>query len=328
MKDAPLLVLKNLTVDFGGPPVVDHIHLNIVPGEVVGIVGESGSGKSVAMLAVMGLIDAPGRVRADEMRFNGQDLLHMPPRARRKIIGKEISMVFQDAQTSLNPSYTIGMQIKEVLRKHQGLRGAALQARALELLDQVGIPDAKNRTGSYVHQLSGGMNQRVMIAIAIACNPKLLIADEPTTALDVTIQAQIMRLLIELQQQRGMALILISHDLAVVSEVAQRVEVMYAGEIIETNRVPDIFETPHHPYTEALLAAIPERNIGAARLAALPGLVPGREDRPSGCLFAPRCRYVTDMCLPKRPEYAMHATGMVRCIHPLHFQSAGRSGAA
>ncbi len=324
----PLLVLKNLTVDFGGPPVVDHINLNIAPGEMVGIVGESGSGKSVAMLAVMGLIDPPGRMRADEMRFNGHNLLHISPRARRKIIGKDISMVFQDAQTSLNPSYTIGMQIKEVLRTHERLRGAALHARALELLDQVGIPDAKNRIGNYAHQLSGGMNQRVMIAMAIACNPKLLIADEPTTALDVTIQAQIMRLLMELQKQRGMALILISHDLAVVSEMAQRVAVMYAGEIVETNQVPDIFETPHHPYTEALLAAIPERNVGASRLAALPGWVPGREDRPSGCLFAPRCRYVTSVCLPQRPEYAAHATGIVRCAHPLHFQFDKRSGAA
>ncbi len=317
---ASLLTLKKLVVDFGDAPVVDHIDLNMAPGEVVGIVGESGSGKSIAMLAVMGLVDPPGRVRADEMRFNGQNLLRLSPRARRKIIGKDISMVFQDAQASLNPSYTIGMQIKEVLRTHEGLHGRALHARTLELLDQVGIPDAKNRIGSYPHQLSGGMNQRVMIAMAIACNPKLLIADEPTTALDVTIQAQIIRLLMALQKQRGMALILISHDLAVVSEVVQRVVVMYAGEIIETNRVPDIFKTPHHPYTEALLAAIPERNSSAAHLAALPGLVPGREDRPSGCLFAPRCRYVTDVCLPQRPEYAVHATGLVRCIHPLHFQ--------
>lgn len=323
----PLLTIKNLTVDFGGPPVVDHIDFSVEPGEVVGIVGESGSGKSVTMLAVMGLIDPPGRVHADAMCFDGQDLLNVSPRARRKMIGKDISMVFQDAQISLNPSYTIGMQIKEIVRQHQGLRGAALNARALELLEQVGIPDVKNRIGSYPHQLSGGMNQRVMIAMAIACNPKLLIADEPTTALDVTIQAQIMHLLMDLQKQRGMALILISHDLAVVSEVAQRVVVMYAGEIVETNRVPDIFETPHHPYTEALLAAIPEHNIGATRLAALPGLVPGRDDLPAGCLFAPRCSYVTDICTQRRPEYAVHATGVVRCTRPLHFRPPNYSGA-
>jgi dipeptide transport system ATP-binding protein len=231
-------------------------------------------------------------------------------------------MVFQDALTSLNPSYTVGYQIKEVLKLHEGLRGSALDKRALELLDQVGIPDPKGRIGSFPHQMSGGMNQRVMIAMAIACNPKLLIADEPTTALDVTIQAQIMELLIKLQKERGMALVLISHDLAVVSEVAQRVAVMYAGEVIETNRVPDIFAAPHHPYTEALLAAIPEHNVGAVRLAALPGMVPGRDDRPKGCLFAPRCKYVVDDCMKARPALAPmqgHAeVARVRCIKPLN----------
>ena len=205
---------------------------------------------------------------------------------------------------------------------HEGLRGSALDKRALELLDQVGIPDAKSRITSFPHQMSGGMNQRVMIAMAIACNPKLLIADEPTTALDVTIQAQIMELLIKLQKERGMALVLISHDLAVVSEVAQRVAVMYAGEVIETNRVPDIFAAPHHPYTEALLAAIPEHNVGAVRLVALPGMVPGRDDRPKGCLFAPRCKYVVDDCTKARPALAPmqgHAeVARVRCIKPLN----------
>ncbi len=230
--------------------------------------------------------------------------------------------MFQDALASLNPSYTVGYQIKEVLKLHEGLRGDALHKRALELLDQVGIPDAKNRITSFPHQMSGGMNQRVMIAMAVACNPKLLIADEPTTALDVTIQAQIMELLVKLQKERGMALVLISHDLAVVSEVAQRVAVMYAGEIIETNKVPDIFAAPHHPYTEALLAAIPEHNVGAVRLAALPGMVPGRDDRPRGCLFAPRCKYVIDDCMKARPALAPlpnHGdAAQVRCIKPLN----------
>jgi dipeptide transport system ATP-binding protein len=242
-------------------------------------------------------------------------------------------MVFQDALTSLNPSYTVGYQIKEVLKLHEGLRGDALNQRALELLDQVGIPDAKNRIGSFPHQMSGGMNQRVMIAMAVACNPKLLIADEPTTALDVTIQAQIMQLLVQLQKERGMALVLISHDLAVVSEVAQRVAVMYAGEIIETNRVPEIFAAPHHPYTEALLAAIPEHNVGAVRLAALPGLVPGRDDRPKGCLFAPRCKYVVDDCMKARPPLGglpnHDDTVRVRCIKPLNLATdAIRHGGA
>src|SRR6201996_5644885 len=270
-----LLVFRKLAVNFNGLPAVDRISLDVAPGEVVGVVGESGSGKSVTMMALMGLIDAPGKVTADEISFNGTNLLKASAKERRKIIGKDIAMVFQDALTSLNPSYTVGYQIKEVLKLHEGLRGDALNKRALELLDQVGIPDAKNRIGSFPHQMSGGMNQRVMIAMAIACDPKLLIADEPTTALDVTIQAQIMRLLLRLQRERGMALILISHDLAVVSEVAQRVAVMYAGEIIETGAVPGIFEAPHHPYTHALLQAIPENNPNASRLAALPGVVPG-----------------------------------------------------
>ncbi|MGF6611838.1 dipeptide transport system ATP-binding protein [Paraburkholderia sp. WSM4175] len=319
-----LLTIRNLAVNFGGLPAVDRINLDVAPGEVVGVVGESGSGKSVTMMALMGLIDAPGKVTADEITFDGKNLLKASAKQRRKVIGKDIAMVFQDALTSLNPSYTVGYQIKEVLKLHEGLRGAALEKRALELLDQVGIPDAKNRIGSFPHQMSGGMNQRVMIAMAIACNPKLLIADEPTTALDVTIQAQIMELLMRLQKDRGMALVLISHDLAVVSEVAQRVAVMYAGEVIETNKVPDIFAAPHHPYTEALLAAIPEHNVGAVRLAALPGMVPGRDDRPKGCLFAPRCKYVIDDCMKARPALAplpAHAElTRVRCIKPLNLE--------
>ncbi|WP_042302021.1 ABC transporter ATP-binding protein [Paraburkholderia kururiensis] len=326
---ADLLTIRNLAVNFSGLPAVDRINLSVAPGEVVGVVGESGSGKSVTMMALMGLIDAPGKVTADEVTFDGKDLLNASPKARRKIIGKDVAMVFQDALSSLNPSYTVGYQIKEVLKLHEGLRGDALERRALELLDQVGIPDAKNRITAFPHQMSGGMNQRVMIAMAVACNPKLLIADEPTTALDVTIQAQIMELLVRLQKDRGMALVLISHDLAVVSEVAQRVAVMYAGEIIETNRVPDIFEAPHHPYTEALLAAIPEHNVGAVRLAALPGMVPGRDDRPRGCLFAPRCKYVVDDCTKARPSLDPVAGfgefARVRCIKPLNVAGSGAS---
>jgi dipeptide transport system ATP-binding protein len=322
MSNGNLLTIRNLAVNFSGLPAVDRINLNVAPGEVVGVVGESGSGKSVTMMALMGLIDAPGKVTADEVTFDGKDLLNATPSQRRKTIGKDVAMVFQDALTSLNPSYTVGYQIKEVLKLHEGLRGDALHKRALDLLDQVGIPDAKNRIDTFPHQMSGGMNQRVMIAMAVACNPKLLIADEPTTALDVTIQAQIMQLLVQLQKDRGMALVLISHDLAVVSEVAQRVAVMYAGEVIETNRVPDIFKAPHHPYTEALLAAIPEHNVGAVRLAALPGMVPGRDDRPKGCLFAPRCKYVVDDCNKARPALSPLAdhdpAAQVRCIKPLN----------
>ena len=277
-------------------------------------------------------IERPGIVTADEITFDGKNLLKASARERRRIIGKDIAMVFQDALSSLNPSYTVGYQIKEVLKLHEGLRGDALNRRALELLDQVGIPDAKNRIGAFPHQMSGGMNQRVMIAMAVACNPKLLIADEPTTALDVTIQAQIMELLVALQKERGMALVLISHDLAVVSEVAQRVAVMYAGEIIETNHVPTIFSEPHHPYTEALLAAIPEHSRGAERLAALPGMVPGRDDRPSGCLFAPRCKYAIDECWKDRPDLfqldPVDPAVRARCIKPLNMQMLETQGGA
>jgi dipeptide transport system ATP-binding protein len=223
-----------------------------------------------------------------------------------------MAMVFQDALSSLNPSYTVGYQIAEVLKAHLKLGGAAADKRVIELLDLVEIPDAKNRARAYPHQLSGGMNQRVMIAMAIACNPKLLIADEPTTALDVTIQAQIMDLLLRLQREQGMGLIMITHDLAIVAEMAQRVAVMYAGQVVETGAVPGLFDAPQHPYTEALLAAIPEHNKGATRLAALGGIVPGALDRPAGCLLSPRCPYVQPRCRAERPVLA----NGVRCFFP------------
>lgn len=260
-----LLTIRNLAVNFNGLPAVDRINLSVAPGEVVGVVGESGSGKSVTMMALMGLIDAPGKVTADEVTFNGVDLLKASPKARRKIVGKDIAMVFQDALTSLNPSYTVGYQIKEVLKLHEGLRGDALHRRALELLDQVGIPDAKNRIASFPHQMSGGMNQRVMIAMAVACNPKLLIADEPTTALDVTIRAQIVDLLLELQREeaekRGMAILLITHDLNLVRHFAQRVAVMEHGRLVESGPVERIFAAPEHPYTQRLLNSRPQRAV-------------------------------------------------------------------
>jgi dipeptide transport system ATP-binding protein len=326
-----LLVLRDLNVSFGGSPVVEHVNLTIGPAQTLGIVGESGCGKSVTMLALMGLIDAPGKVSAKQIMFDGHDLLTATAQQRRKIIGKDIAMIFQDPLVSLNPSYTVGFQIKETLSLHAGLSGKELHTQALALLDQVGIPDAKRRINSYPHQMSGGMNQRVMIAMAIACNPKLLIADEPTTALDVTIQAQIMDLLAQLQRERSMALVLISHDLALVSEVAQRVAVMYAGEIIEVGLALDIFERPHHPYTEALLAAIPGRNKQTKRFAALPGIVPGQNNRPQGCLFSPRCRYAIEQCQLARPDLEPLPTetlrvgqasqpedlALVRCFQPL-----------
>jgi dipeptide transport system ATP-binding protein len=307
-----LLTIRNLRVEFGRFPAVDGVDLSLEAGELLGIVGESGSGKSVMMLALMGLIDAPGTVTADALEFQGQDLLKLNARQRRALIGRDIAMVFQDALASLNPSYTVGYQIAEVLNAHLGLRGAAARQRVLELLELVEIPDPKRRIDAYPHQLSGGMNQRVMIAMAIACNPKLLIADEPTTALDVTIQAQIMDLLLRLQREQGMGLVMITHDLAIVAEMAQRIAVMYAGQVVETAAVPEIFDRPRHPYTEALLAAIPEHNKGATRLAALSGIVPGALDRPQGCLLSPRCPYVQPRCRAERPAL----TEGVRCFFP------------
>ncbi len=315
-----LLTLRNLSVRFGSPsatPVVEGMDLTLNAGEILGIVGESGSGKSVTMMALMGLIDSPGIVTADAMQFAEHDMLNLSARARRQIIGKDIAMIFQDPMTSLNPSYTVGYQLCEVLKQHQGLKGAAARQRAIELLELVEIPGAAQRLDAYPHQLSGGMSQRVVIAMAIACEPRLLIADEPTTALDVTIQAQIMQLLLRLQQERNMALIMITHDLAVVAEMAQRVCVMYAGQTVEVGRVPEIFQHPVHPYTEALLKAIPEHSLGAERLSTLPGIVPGRYDRPRGCLLTPRCPYRQERCQDSRPLLQEHSTGAVRCHFPL-----------
>jgi dipeptide transport system ATP-binding protein len=317
-----LLEIKNLSVRFGSAanpfPAVDGLDLTVNQGELVGIVGESGSGKSVTMMAMMGLLDSNARITADKLSFDGKDLLTLSAREKRKIIGKDLSMIFQDPMTALNPSYTVGFQIKEVLKLHQGLRGAALEARALELMELVEIPAAKTRLAAYPHQLSGGMSQRVAIAMAIACNPKLLIADEPTTALDVTIQAQIMDLLVSLQKSQNMALVMITHDLAVVAEVAQRVVVMYAGQVAETGKVPTLFDTPTHPYTEALLASIPEHSQGAERLSTLPGIVPGQYDRPAGCLLSPRCPYVQARCRSERPALTDNQHGAARCFYPLH----------
>jgi dipeptide transport system ATP-binding protein len=312
-----LLEIQNLSVRFGGadaPPVVEGLDLTVDQGEIVAIVGESGSGKSVTMMAVMGLIDHPGRITADRLTFDGQDLLSLKGRRRRHLIGKELSMVFQDPMTALNPSYTVGFQLEEVIRQHLGLKGRAARQRALELLEKVEIPAAASRLGAYPHQLSGGMSQRVAIAMAIAAEPRLLIADEPTTALDVTIQAQIMELLVNLQRDEGMGLILITHDLAVVAETAQRVVVMYAGQAVEKGVVPTLFDAPAHPYTEALLAAIPEHSQ-TDRLHTLPGIVPGRYDRPAGCLLSPRCPYVQPRC-QERPALEPYDRGAVRCFFP------------
>ena len=300
-----LLDIDALHVDFPTQGAVLHavdgVSLRLQEGEVLGIVGESGSGKSVTMMALMGLIGYPGQVRAQSLRFAGQDLLGLTDRQRRSLVGKDVAMIFQDPTTSLNPCFTVGFQLVEALRLHLKLDKAAARRRATELLEQVGIPAAASRLNDYPHQMSGGMNQRVMIAMAIACNPRLLIADEPTTALDVTIQAQILDLLRGLQQQSGMALVLITHNMGVVQDMAQQVAVMYAGQVVEQGSVATLFAAPQHPYTEALLAAMPEQAAASGRLATIPGVVPGLYDRPAGCLFAPRCRYATLRCQAQRP---------------------------
>lgn len=317
-----LLEVKNLSVHFGSEKApfkaVDRISYAVNEGEVLGIVGESGSGKSVSSLAIMGLIDFPGRVMAENLTFNGNNLLALKPKEKQKIVGADVSMIFQDAMTSLNPSYTVGYQIMEALKVHQGGSKASRRERAIELLTMVGIPDPTSRLEVYPHQLSGGMSQRVMIAMAIACNPKLLIADEPTTALDVTIQAQIIDLLLELQRKENMALILITHDLALVAESAHRIIVMYAGQVVEEGKAEEIFKSPLHPYTQALLKALPEFAEGKSRLQSLPGVVPGKYDRPQGCLLNPRCPYATEQCRQQEPELRMVNGRQVKCHTPLN----------
>ncbi|SET09099.1 dipeptide ABC transporter ATP-binding protein [Thorsellia anophelis] len=316
-----LLELQNLSVHFGEKnqpfKAVDRISYQVEKGQVVGIVGESGSGKSVSSLALMGLIDYPGIVSADKMLFDGIDLQSLTEKAKNKIIGADIAMIFQDAMTSLNPSHTVGYQIMEALKVHQGGTKSERKLRAIELLNQVGIPDPESRLKVYPHQLSGGMSQRVMIAMAIACRPKLLIADEPTTALDVTIQAQIIELLLELQQKEQMALILITHDLALVAESAEKIIVMYAGQVVEVADANSLFVNPMHPYTESLLKALPEFSQNRSRLESLPGVVPGKYDRPTGCLLNPRCPYVKEKCLQTEPELTQVDSHLVKCHFPL-----------
>ncbi|WP_236468888.1 ABC transporter ATP-binding protein, partial [Pseudomonas sp. PA-3-10C] len=264
----------------------------------------------------------PACATADALNFDGKDRLKLSNRQRRQIVGKDLAMVFQDPMTALNPSYTVGFQIEEVLRLHLKMSGKQARKRAIELLEKVEIPGAASRMDAYPHQLSGGMSQRVAIAMAIAGEPKLLIADEPTTALDVTIQAQIMELLLALQKEQNMGLVLITHDLAVVAETAQRVCVMYAGQAVEVGQVPQLFDIPAHPYSEALLKAIPEHSLGATRLATLPGIVPGRYDRPQGCLLSPRCPYVQDSCRAQRPGLDPKSNSLARCFYPLNQEVA------
>jgi dipeptide transport system ATP-binding protein len=316
----PLLEIRNLTVSFatrhGAFKAVDGVDISVDRNEVLAIVGESGSGKSVAMLAVMGLLPFTATVEADVMAFDGADLLSMSARERRLLAGKDMAMIFQEPMSSLNPCFTVGFQIGESLKVHLGLDRRQRERRVVELLAEVGIPDPARRAQAFPHQLSGGMSQRVMIAMALACRPKLLIADEPTTALDVTIQAQILDLLLALRRENGMGLVLITHDMGVVAETADRVIVQYAGQQVEAAATRDLFADPHHPYTAALLAALPERAT-ARRLPAIRGVVPGQFDRPRGCQFAPRCRFAFDACRRVAPRRAPPDLGAALCHTPL-----------
>jgi dipeptide transport system ATP-binding protein len=316
----PLLDIRNLTVSFatrhGAFTAVDGVDVAVDRNEVLAIVGESGSGKSVAMLAAMGLLPPTARVTADRMAFDGVDLMTLPADRRRRLAGKDMAMIFQEPMSSLNPCFTVGFQIGESLQTHLGLGRKAREMRVIELLAEVGIPDPARRVRAFPHQLSGGMSQRVMIAMALACRPKLLIADEPTTALDVTIQAQILDLLLRLKRDSGMGLVLITHDMGVVAETADRVIVQYAGQQVETNTTGALFADPHHPYTAALLAALPERAT-ERRLPAIRGVVPGQFDRPAGCLFSPRCAFAFDACHRIAPRRASPRLGAALCLAPL-----------
>ncbi|WLD94912.1 ABC transporter ATP-binding protein [Alkalihalobacillus sp. AL-G] len=304
-----ILEVKNLHVSFdtygGEVKAVRGVDLQLKKGETLAIVGESGSGKSVTSKSIMRLIpNPPGRIKDGEILFEGKDLAKLSDRQMQKIRGSEISMIFQDPMTSLNPTMTVGKQIMEGLRIHQSMSKSQASARAIELLKLVGIPNAEERIKQYPHQFSGGMRQRVVIAIALACNPKILIADEPTTALDVTIQAQILDLMRDLQDKTGTAIILITHDLGVVANSAQRVAVMYGGQVVETGTVDEIFYKPKHPYTWGLLASMPK--LGVSRetdLIAIPGSPPDLSDPPKGCPFAARCPHAMKVCEDHMPDY-------------------------
>ena len=306
MSAAPLLAIRDLTVQFrvdtGWVTAIEGVSIDIGEGDCVGVVGESGSGKSVTALSILQLHDrAATRIPSGSITFRGQDLLRSPQRALRRIRGSEIAMIFQDPMSSLNPVLTISDQISETLQQHQDMSAAAARRRAIELLDLVRIPDARRRADDYPHRLSGGMRQRVMVAMAIASRPRLLIADEPTTALDVTIQAQILELLRELRRELGMSVMLISHDLGVIAEFAQSVVVMYAGRVVEQAPVETLFRGPVHPYTIGLMAAVPKLDGDATRLTAIPGRIPGPQEDIRGCRFAPRCGLVLDSCLQAQP---------------------------
>ena len=303
---------------------VDDVSFSLQRGETLAVVGESGCGKSICALSIMRLVpDPPGRIVGGSVRLDGRDLLRLDEDAMRNVRGNEMSMIFQEPMTSLNPVMTIGEQIGEAIRLHQAMPASAVAEKAVEMLRLARIPEPAQRAGEYPHQLSGGMRQRAMIAMALACNPKVLIADEPTTALDVTIQAQILELMQDLQRELGTALILITHDLGIVAETAQRVIVLYAGRKVEEAEVEELFARPQHPYTRGLMASIPrlpsmrgEAAVAGARLAEIPGMVPALSNLPSGCVFAPRCALADQRCAAEFPPYEEKRPGhWAACWH-------------
>lgn len=309
LNDAPLLEVRDLQTTFDlskklSVRAVDGVSFDVHAGETLAIVGESGSGKSVTSLSIMGLLPKDvARVSAGGIKLHGQEITTLSEPEMREIRGKEIGMIFQEPMTSLNPVHTVGQQIAEMVIRHEKLSQQKARARAIEMLDLVGIPEPKTRVDNYPHEMSGGMRQRAMIAMALACEPRILIADEPTTALDVTIQAQMLELLDDLQQKLGMAIIFITHDLGVVAEVADRVVVMYAAQVVETASVEDIFNNPRMPYTAGLMNSIPRlgSSIKKTRLEAIPGTVPALTSLPDGCRFNPRCAFATDVCRAALP---------------------------
>lgn len=319
----PLLSIKNMSSTFhtgaGDVAAVRGVSLHLDEGESIGIVGESGSGKSVSMLSVMGLIPKNCDVVADKITFDGRDLTNATRRDMRKILGKDIAMVFQDPMTCLNPLYTIGNQLIEPIRLHLGLDKKAAHARAVEMLELVDIPDPESRLKQYPHEFSGGMRQRAMIAMALSCNPKLIICDEPTTALDVTIQAQILDLLKHLRDQMGISIIMITHDLGVVTTMCSRIIVMYGGMIVEEGTTRDVFYQPHHPYTLGLLRSLPRMDVDVhEKLTPIPGTPPDMLKPPAGCPFAARCPYAMRVCLDVPPVAAQLSPTHASCCHLLH----------
>jgi oligopeptide/dipeptide ABC transporter ATP-binding protein len=300
-----LLQVKNLQTQFSNRGAVvravDGVSFHIDRGETVGMVGESGCGKSVTALSIMRLIESPGKICGGETFFQGADLLLLSEKEMRGIRGNKIAMIFQEPMTSLNPLFTVGHQITEAITRHQGISRAKALHRSIEMLQGVGIPSPETRVRDYPHQFSGGMRQRVMMAMALCCNPELLIADEPTTALDVTIQAQIIDLMVRLKNEVGMSILMITHDLGVVSEVADRVLVMYAGKIVESASIDSLLDSPAHPYTEGLLSCVPKFADVQRRLHTIPGVVPGPADLPAGCRFRPRCRRAFNRCGAEEP---------------------------